>query len=166
MVHGAWGLSLLKAGVDHVTFVDQGNFSESITNNCKKNGLLENHRFMRADVFRFLDEAIRERLHFGCVVSDPPAFTKRPDQLTSALRGYAKLHEKCLTVIERDGVFVAASCTSFISHEQLDETVQRAASKLRRKVWLMDIGIQKSDHLMKGLKADENYIKYLCYYVE
>jgi 23S rRNA (cytosine1962-C5)-methyltransferase len=163
---GSWGLNALYSGVQKCTFVDQGDFSDAIQKNLELNGLEGRGDFYRCDAFKFLDRASEKGQQFDLVISDPPAFTKNRTQKKNALVGYQKLHDKCLAVSCDNALFVAASCTSYVSHEELDETVQLAAKKQGKKVYLVDLGIQKSDHPMAGLKSEECYIKYLCYLVK
>lgn len=164
--NGSWGMSMLKAGLEHVTFVDQGDFSDLLESHLEENGLSGKGVFHRGDAFEFLDQKMRSREMHDVIVSDPPAFTKKPDQKKQALRGYKKLHEKCLQILRQGGVFVAASCTSYINLEELDDTVQTAARNKGRQLRLIDLGLQGEDHSFAGLKSKENYIKYLCYIVD
>jgi 23S rRNA (cytosine1962-C5)-methyltransferase len=162
---GSWGLSLLKAGLNEVDFVDQGNFHDDIKLNVQSNSFQNLGSFYRSDVFDYLDQAMRMHKKYDVIVSDPPAMTKRPDQKTQALRGYSKIHYGCLKLARKGTIFIAASCTSYISNEELDETVNVSAKKLSLQLRLLQVGMQEWDHPVKGFKVDGNYIKYLCYIV-
>lgn len=162
---GSWGLTLLQSGLKKVDFVDQGDFESCITENIKLNSLTNEGKFYRSDVFGFLEQAFREQRNYDIIISDPPAMTKRADQKAQALRGYSKIHLACLKLAKKGTIFVAASCTSYITNEELDQTVVVSAQKILREVRLLDIGTQEWDHPIRGLKVEENYIKYLCYIV-
>jgi 23S rRNA (cytosine1962-C5)-methyltransferase len=162
---GSWGLHLLSAGVKSVEFVDQGNMQAAVEANLNLNGFAGKGSVVRADVFKFLDQALSEKKSYDVIVSDPPAFTKSEKNKASAIQGYEKLHLKSMKLLNEAGIFVAASCTHYVSYEELDKTVQDAAFKNGQKLQLLDLGGQGLDHPMTGLKDKGFYIKYLVYHV-
>lgn len=163
---GSWGLHLLKGGVAHVDFVDQGDMALDIESNLKLNQFAGQGLFFRSDVFKYLDEAYTQKKFYDIIVSDPPAFTKSEKNKNTAIGGYEKLHQKAMRLIEDKGIFVAASCTHYVSHEELDKTVQVSAMKNNQTVQLLEIGMQGFDHPVKGFTDKGFYIKYLLYIVE
>lgn len=162
---GSWGLHLLAAGVQHVEFVDQGQMGGAIEGNLALNGFSNRGNFLRADVFKFLDQAQAEGKKYDVIVSDPPAFTKSEKNKINAIQGYEKLHLKAMRLLKDEGLFVAASCTHYVSFEELDKTVQDSAFKNGQKLQMLDLGGQGFDHPMTGLKDKGFYIKYLVYHV-
>ncbi len=162
---GSWGLHMLRANVSMVTFVDQGNFEKEIEGNLKENGFSGRGNFLRKDVFKFLDDSIEKGSKFDIVVSDPPAFSKETKNIQNALLGYEKLHRKIMKVLSPTSLFVAASCTHGISFEDFAETVNLAAIKENRKIQILDIGIQGSDHPFSSFESREFYLKYILYLV-
>ncbi len=162
---GSWGLHLLSAGVKTVDFVDQGQMQEAIENNLALNSFYHRGTFIRADVFKFLDQAILENRKYDVIISDPPAFTKSEKNKSSALQGYEKLHLKSMKLLSDAGVLVVASCTHYVNYDELDKTVQDAAFKNGQKLQLLDLGVQGFDHPMSGLRDKSFYIKYLVYYI-
>ncbi len=162
---GSWGLHLLKGGTTHVDFVDQGNMAEDVAKNLQINNFSTRGIFFRSDVFKFLDDAYSSNKRYNIIVSDPPAFAKSEKNKNTAIVGYEKLHQKALRLLEDNGLFVAASCTHYVTHDELDKTVQLSAAKNNQKVQLLDIGIQGFDHPAKGFTDKGFYIKYLLYFV-
>jgi len=162
---GSWGLHLLASGVQSVEFVDQGNMQIAVEDNVARNGFSGRGNFVRADVFKFLDQAASEGKSYDVIVSDPPAFTKSEKNKINAIQGYEKLHLKAMKLLSNEGIFVAASCTHYVSFEELDKTVQDAAFKNGQKLQLLDLGGQGFDHPMTGLKDKGFYIKYIVYHV-
>ncbi len=161
---GSWGLHALRAGVKKMYFVDQANMSENINSTMDLNSYdNERFEFTRSDVFKYLDNC-KEK--FDVVISDPPAFTKSEKQKKNALLGYDKLHKKIMDCLSDRSILIAASCTRYITHDELDNSVKKAAISTGRKIQLLDIGLQGQDHPMSGLKSRNNYIKYLYYIVE
>lgn len=164
---GSWGLHMLRAGVEFIDFVDQGNFEQTVGENLVLNHFDANRgRFNRSDVFQFLDQSIKNNVTYDVVVSDPPAFKKKDQNKGKALGGYKKLHTKALQLVSSEGLFVAASCTSNISLDELDRTVNEASVVTNRKVRLVDVGVQGADHPIRSFDDKGNYIKYILYIVE
>ncbi len=162
---GSWGLHMLKAGVEFVEFVDQGNMEEVTTKNLEINNFNGRGKFTRSDVFKFLDLALASEKKYDVIVSDPPAFTKSEKNKAQAIQGYEKLHLKSMKLLSDNGVMVVASCTHHVNYEELDKTVQDAAFKNSQKVHLLDLGVQGFDHPFSGFNDKSFYIKYLVYSV-
>jgi len=162
---GSWGMHLLSSGTKSVVFVDQGQMQEAVLENLALNNFSGRGEFIRMDVFKYLDLASLENKKYNIIVSDPPAFTKSEKKKLTAIQGYEKLHTKALKILEDEALMVAASCTHYVSYEELDKTMQEAAFKNEQKLQLLDIGGQGFDHPMSGLKDKSCYIKYLVYYV-
>jgi 23S rRNA (cytosine1962-C5)-methyltransferase len=163
---GSWGLHLLKAGVEQVHFVDQGNFETSVLKNAALNHFEGRARFSRDDCFKFLDQCETNKQFFDVICSDPPAFTKNASGKMKALEGYTKLHTKVLKCLNVNSLAIIGSCTHYVSLVELDQTMQEAASRVGREIRLLDLGLQGPDHPIKSLNDKSNYIKYLLYFVK
>jgi 23S rRNA (cytosine1962-C5)-methyltransferase len=163
---GSWGLNLLKAGCSHIDFVDQGDFNSNIQTNLKENGFEDRGSFSRSDVFKFLDNKIKEDEKYNVVACDPPAFCKSIKKKKNALDGYKKLINKTLRVMDDQSFLFFGSCTRYISITDLMEQFQLEAKKLNKKLYLLDIGTQAVDHTNIGFNDKSNYIKYIAYLVE
>lgn len=160
---GSWGISFLKEGCTHVTFVDQGKLEENVEENLQRNGYAGAGNFVQEDVFKFLDASNE---HYDLVCSDPPAFAKNKKNKKRAIEGYTKLHTKALKRVAKDGIFIAASCTKYVSLYEFQKTVSDAANRLNREIRILDVGVQGFDHPIADFDSNSNYIKYLMYHVE
>lgn len=160
---GAWGLNALKGGCDHVTFVDQGDFSESLLKNLEKNGFKEKGTFVREDVFDWIK---KEKKTYDVVISDPPAFSKSLKNKSKALGGYEKLHRGLKNLVHDGSLLVIASCTHGITHDELDTTVEKGFQDSSFNLTLLDLGIQGSDHSISHFNERGFYIKFLLYLVK
>ena len=159
---GAWGLSALNAGVESVTFVDQGNFEDEILSGLKINNFENRGRFVRSDVFKFLDDAIQKNQLFDMILCDPPAFAKSHLQKDQALDGYSKLHRKVIKASRPGALLVFSSCTHYVGHEEFQKNILEAAHKENRKIQMLLSGMQGWDHPVSSLSEKSNYIK--CYF--
>lgn len=163
---GAWGLNALKAGVENMVFVDQGDFENEINLNLNENQLSNRGYFTRADVFKYLDEKISVEEKFDLVICDPPAFAKSALQKNQALDGYSKLHRKVFKISEPGAVIAFSSCTHYVSHEEFQRNILDAAKKENKKIQLLISGIQGWDHPVPSLEDKSNYIKCYMYLME
>jgi len=163
---GGWGLHLLRAGVEKVTFVDQGDLEKTIKNNINLNGYEGRGKFARSDVFAYLDKCKEQNHFFDLIVSDPPAFKKNEKNKNAALAGYEKLHSKIFKILEKEALLAICSCTHNISLEELDRTVSISALKEGRKVYMLDVGVQGMDHSFSSFSDKNYYLKYILYWVE
>lgn len=162
---GAWGMTMLKNGVAQVDFVDRADLENVVNKNLNLN-TLTGGTFIKSDVFNYLDDAYSKNRTWDVIVSDPPAFIKKRGAKDKAIAGYKKLHEKVLNVAADKSLVIIASCTHYVSNEELAETVTKAAAKVGKVARLLDIGMQGPDHPCLGLNDEQFYIKYLAYYVE
>ncbi len=163
---GAWGLNALKAGVEKVDFVDQGDFEKEIQNNLINNNFNDRGRFFRSDVFKFLDNKISNHEGYDVILCDPPAFAKSHLQKSQALEGYSKLHRKVLRMANPGAMVCFSSCTHYVTHEDFQINIQDAAYKENKKIQLIYSGMQGWDHPVSSLDDRSNYIKSYFYLME
>jgi len=159
---GAWGMCALNAGVESVSFVDQGNFESEIKTALELNDFQGRGDFHRSDVFKFLDQTIQNKQFFDLILCDPPAFAKSALQKDQALDGYSKLHRKVMKASLPGSLLVFSSCTHYVSHEEFQRNILEAALKENKKVQLLHTGMQGWDHPVASLSDKSNYIK--CYF--
>jgi 23S rRNA (cytosine1962-C5)-methyltransferase len=163
---GSWGLHFLKSDVKSVTFVDQAEMSENLSENLKLNDFGDRGKFVRSNVFDYIKEAKNRGERFDLICSDPPAFCKSRKEERKAYEGYLKLHKNIFELLERDGVFIACSCTHYINLESFQRNIEEAAFAKNRKIQLLDCGVQGFDHPSTNLNSKNSYLKYLAYRVE
>jgi 23S rRNA (cytosine1962-C5)-methyltransferase len=163
---GAWGMNALKAGAQEMYFIDQGDFEIEVKTALEMNGFSSKGKFVRSDVFKFLDEAIKTNQTFDLILCDPPAFAKTALQKSQALEGYSKLHRKVFKLLEPKSFVAFSSCTHYVSHEEFQKNVADAANKENRKIQMVYTGIQGLDHPIVSLQDKASYIKSYFYLVE
>ncbi len=163
---GAWGMSALRSGVKEVAFVDQGDFETEVNWALEKNGFQGRGTFHRLDVFKFLDEAIKQNKLFNIVLCDPPAFAKSFNQKDQALEGYSKLHRKVMKAAAPGALLAFSSCTHYVNHEEFQKNILEAAAKENKKLQLIYAGVQGWDHPIPSLMDKSNYIKSYFYLME
>lgn len=157
---GSWGLNAAMSGVPEMDFVDQGPFGEHVERNFVANNLTTKRTFYHNNAFDFLKAC---QTLYDIIICDPPAFAKSESKKDQAISGYRKLYQNIFPLLEKGGLLVAASCTHYISLDELDHLVGECALKAKRKLQILDIGMQANDHPVSGLRSKANYIKFLLY---
>lgn len=159
---GSWGLNALNGGVERMTFVDQGDFSEAIEKNLELNNFKESGHFVRANVFDWIKT---EKEKYDVVISDPPAFSKSLKNKSKALGGYQKLHRSLSQIVRPGSILAIGSCTHGVTLEELDLTVHQGFNDSGLTCQLLDLGHQGPDHPIELLNSSDHYIKFLLYLV-
>ncbi len=104
---GSFSVYAAAGGALATTSVDLSNTYQAWTRrNLELNGFSgENHHLERADVFAYLDRAVRERRLFGLIVLDPPSFSnsKKMLEILDVQRDHRRLIEACLELLTPNG---------------------------------------------------------------
>ncbi len=103
----------LKSGRRNVEL----NFSDSKT--------VSNFSQKKGDAFQELEKLIKQKQSFDLVILDPPAFARNKKEKPSALKAYLKLAEMGASLVKKDGVLFAASCSAPVLSEEFFEVVDR-----------------------------------------
>lgn len=154
------GFALHDASVsDHVLALD---ISEEAIAAAERNaGLnrISNVEFRAANVFDSLRdfEAAGER--FDAIVLDPPAFAKNRASLRSAMRGYKEINLRALKLLSPGGVLITCSCSYHMSEEMFLEIIAAAALDAHRRLQLVQVRGQASDHPILMGVPETHYLK-------
>jgi 23S rRNA (cytosine1962-C5)-methyltransferase len=92
------------------------------------------HSILLADAFAGLEALYKQKQHFDMVIVDPPSFAKSAAEAKGALTSYARLTRLALDLLQNDGIFVIASCSSRVSAGAFFETVTHAAQDAGHKL--------------------------------
>jgi len=117
------------------------------------------HRGLAEDAFAALESMAREGRRFGVVVLDPPMFAQSAAQVESALRAYARLTHLGLSVLERGGTLVQASCSNRVPAESFFACVEDAARRAGRPLTHVETTGHALDHPVRF--SDGQYLKCL-----
>jgi 23S rRNA (cytosine1962-C5)-methyltransferase len=162
---GAWGFHVSRAGCTQVILVDQADMQDTILESARLNNV-SGLSFYRQDVFEWLNDAIKSKLTFDVIVSDPPAFAKTKSEKKSAVDGYIKLHKKIMKISGPGAIVCFASCTHYVTEEEFLETIDLAARSEKRKIRILDRGQQAWDHPISHVGSRSNYIKSIIVHME
>ncbi len=156
---GGFGLYAAKGGAAEVLGVDASEPAlELARRNATANGLA-NVTFENADVFKYLGELATAGRKFDVVVLDPPKFARNRAAVPDALKGYRRLHQLALKLLDRDGVLVSCCCTGLITMTDLEELIGQVAVEARRDLQLLERRGASADHPVAVTCRETGYLK-------
>jgi 23S rRNA (cytosine1962-C5)-methyltransferase len=161
---GLWSLVLLRAGAGGAVAVDSDPHAVAAGRaSAGLNGWSDRLEFIPADVREFLTAP--DHGPYDVVVLDPPAFAKKKRYLKEAIETYREYNALALGRVRAGGLLVTSSCSSFVSQEILQRTVQDAAREQGRTLQWVAQGAQALDHPVLLAMPETHYLKCLIYRV-
>jgi 23S rRNA (cytosine1962-C5)-methyltransferase len=151
-------LSALKAGVEHVTFVDAS--VEAL--NLVRRGLELNKipatraTFHVSDVFDFLE---KDTATYDVIVADPPAFVKSKKTVPQGLKGYEKLNRLAWRRLKDDGRLMTCSCSYHVSEADFMNVLHGAVARENDLARVAYRGTQSTDHPILLSMPETHYLK-------
>ncbi len=156
---GGFGLYAAKAGAAEVLSVDA---SETALELARRNAAVNdftNITFEKADVFSRLGELAADGHKFDVVILDPPKFARNRAAVPDALKGYRRLHQLALKLLNRDGILVSCCCTGLIAMQELDELIAQVAVEGKRDLQLIERRGAAPDHPVAVTCRETGYLK-------
>jgi len=112
-----------------------------------------------SDVFDRIDALRRRNIRFDVVICDPPSFAPSQSAVSAAVNAYRKLHAGCLRLVEPQGLYLAASCSSHIDPVTFDRTLREASDKTGTKLQILDRWGGPPDHPRLAAFPEGDYLK-------
>lgn len=155
---GGFSLHAALGGATRVTSVDLAAPAiAAIENNLALSQLpAQTHERIVGDCFEVLARARRERRRWDLVIVDPPSFAPNERSKPGALKAYQKLSDAALEVVEPQGRFALASCSSHVTEADLLGIVP---GDLR----LRHVAGAASDHPVLPAFPEGRYLKFLLF---
>jgi 23S rRNA (cytosine1962-C5)-methyltransferase len=162
---GAWSLSAALYGASEVIGIDSSDKAIGLAvQNANRNNLPA--QFKTADVFDELRFLEKKDERFGCIVLDPPAFSKSRSKVREALKGYKEINLRAMRLLERNGVLVTCSCSHHIDQELFREMLIDAAHSAGKRAQLLEMRSQARDHPVLLAAKETQYLKCAILIVE
>ena len=160
---GGFSVHAALRGAAHVTSVDGAAPAiAAAIETFRLNGVdPEQHTFVVADVFEWLERAARQNERFDLVISDPPSFARSKEQLSAAKKAYLRLMTLGLRVTRPGGFYVGASCTAQLDLEAFRELLAEAARRACVRLQIVHEAGQPLDHPVMAGHREGRYLK-LC----
>jgi 23S rRNA (cytosine1962-C5)-methyltransferase len=116
-------------------------------------------RFVQADLFPWLRDAIAAGQRFDVVVLDPSKQTRDREELDFALKRYLDMNRLALQTVAPGGVFLTCSCTGLVSEADFLDSVRRAAWQAGRTVQVLRLSGAGADHPFLLHVPEGRYLK-------
>jgi 23S rRNA (cytosine1962-C5)-methyltransferase len=163
---GGFSLKAGLGGTAQVTSVDSAPRAiAALADNLRRTGLpAAAHQPVCADAFEFLAQARQQGRRWDLVIADPPSFAPSERTKAAALRGYARLAESCLAVVEPGGRFALASCSSHVNEADLLLALASASGRAEPGGDVPRVrctGGAASDHPVLPAFPEGRYLKFL-----
>ena len=156
---GGFGLYAAKAGASEVLGIDASEAAlELARRNAIANGL-GNVEFAAADVFKHLTDLAAAGRKFDVLVLDPPKFARNRAAVPDALKGYRRLHQLAMKLLDRDGVLVTCCCTGLIALSELEDVIAQVAVEAKRDLQILERRGPSPDHPVAVTCRESGYLK-------
>ena len=161
---GGFALNAALGGATESTAVD---VSQTALDQAKANALL-NHledrmKFIKADVFDFLD-TLQEGA-YDIIVLDPPAFTKSRKTIHAAYNGYKNINKKAMIALNHGGYLITCSCSRFMEIDNFEKMLREAASEAHVTLKQVSVTQQNSDHPILWSMEETSYLKFYIFQI-
>ncbi|MBI2265452.1 MAG: class I SAM-dependent rRNA methyltransferase [Armatimonadetes bacterium] len=163
---GGFALNAASSGASRCVGVDS---SEGAClrgrRNAELNGLDNRVDFLKADVFEYLDQCLREKRKWDLIVLDPPSFTKSKKSIPQAKVGYRRINSAALTLVKPGGVLATASCSHHIEEEAFLDLVSQCARMTGKTIRLLELLGASPDHPVLPEMPETRYLKFCIFHV-
>jgi 23S rRNA (cytosine1962-C5)-methyltransferase len=165
---GGFSVAAGLGGAAHVTTVDSAAPAlEHAESSWEHNGLDRGrHAIRTADVPELLRELAAEPQRYELVIADPPNFAPSQSAKPAALESYAALHAGVLALLTKGGYYLAASCSSHISHQDFQASLREGERRTRRSAQVLERGGAPADHPRLVAFPEGDYLKVALLRVE
>ncbi len=156
--NGGFALHIARS-CDDVTGID---ISDEAIAAAKRNAELNdvsNVEFRALNVFDALRDFESAGERFDTIILDPPAFAKNRASVKSAVRGYKEINLRALKLLRPNGVLISCSCSYHMQQEMFLEIIREAALDARRRLQLVEVRGQSSDHPVLLGVPETHYLK-------
>lgn len=116
-------------------------------------------RFVQADLFPWLRDAMARNQLFDLVILDPAKQTRDREAVDYALKRYFDMNKLALKVVAPGGLFLTCSCTGLVSEEAFLECLRRAAWQAGRSLQIFRVSGAAPDHPFLGHVQEGRYLK-------
>lgn len=158
---GGFSLWAALGGATSVTSVDIASQAHATAvESFKRAGLpTAGHEFVTQDVFAYLAGAAARKAEWDIVISNPPSFAPSEKAVPKALAAYRSLHKACVSVLAKDGIFCASSCSSHVDADRFATTLDDATLETGR-FRILEMRGAPSDHPTLPAFPEGRYLKF------
>ncbi|PJZ51382.1 class I SAM-dependent rRNA methyltransferase [Leptospira adleri] len=162
---GLTSICMDAAGARSVTSVDGSkealdSFQRVLS--LKKDGSSCKHRFVQKNLFRELEDVLKDQ-KFGLIVIDPPNLTPDAKSKKNALKTYSHLFASSLTSLQESGTIILCSCSGRIASQELESLAKNILRSHGWKYERFESLKPEDDHPVRSQFPEGNYFKVHIY---
>ncbi|MBE6113718.1 MAG: class I SAM-dependent rRNA methyltransferase [Erysipelotrichaceae bacterium] len=159
---GGFALNAAYGNAAHVTAVDVSQTAlDQGYRNAVLNHLEDRMEFVKADVFKYLDEC--EKGQFDIIVLDPPAFTKSRKTVGAAYGGYKRINIQAMRLLERGGYLITATCSRYMEIDDFEKMLRESAMEAGVTLKQVSVTQQNADHPILWSMDETSYLKFYIF---
>ena len=163
---GAFALNAVMGGAAEVTGVDISETAlAEARRNAALNGMQDGVRFVQADMFEFLEEALERHAGYDMIILDPPAFTKSRKTVHNAEKGYKEINFRAMKLLPRGGYLATYSCSHFMEQSLFEKMLKSASADAGVQLKLIEERRQAPDHPVLLTVPETDYLKFYLFQV-
>lgn len=159
---GGFALNAAYGNAKHVTAVDVSQTAlDQALRNAQLNHLEDRMSFVKADVFKYLDECYKGQ--FDLIVLDPPAFTKSRRTIDHAYSGYKRINKRAMELLNRGGYLITCTCSRFMEIDNFEKMLREAAMEANVTLKQISVTQQNADHPILWTMEETSYLKFYIF---
>jgi 23S rRNA (cytosine1962-C5)-methyltransferase len=157
---GGWGIQALRKGASQLTCIERSQLAmDCLEENATMNHVRDQVQLIQGDAFDSLEQLCETGEKFDIVIVDPPAFIKRKKDRRSGEKGYGKLNQLAMRLVQRDGLLATASCSMHLARENFTEILSTRARHLDKQLLILEQYGQAADHPVHPAIPETEYLK-------
>jgi 23S rRNA (cytosine1962-C5)-methyltransferase len=127
--------------------------------NAELNTLGSRCEFRQGDLPEDLVRLFEGGNRFDLVVLDPPSFANSKKAIPAAKKGYRRINELALGLLEPGGFLVTSSCSHHLRQDTFANLLQDAADTMQRRLRVLEWRGQALDHPVLAAMPETAYLK-------
>lgn len=161
---GGFALNAAYGQASHVTAVDVSQTAlDQGYRNAKLNHLQDRMTFIKADVFKYLDEC--KKGQYDIIVLDPPAFTKSRKTIANAYGGYKRINIQAMRLLEKGGYLITATCSRYMEISDFEKMLRESAMEAGVTLRQVSVTQQNADHPILWTMDETSYLKFYIFQI-
>lgn len=161
---GGFALNAAYGNAKEVVAVDVSQTAlDQALENAKLNHIEDRISFVKADVFKYLDEC--QVGQYDIIVLDPPAFTKSRRTIDHAYNGYKKINMKAMKLLGRGGYLITCSCSRFMEIDNFEKMLRESAQESGVTLKQVSVTQQNHDHPILWTMEETSYLKFYIFQI-
>jgi 23S rRNA (cytosine1962-C5)-methyltransferase len=160
---GGFGIMAAKqGGAASVVGIDSSASAlELAAANAQLNGVAERCQYRCSDVRAELERMAEQGTRFQAIILDPPRMARTRGGVSRAIKGYQRLNQLALDVLEPEGILVTCSCSGLVSRAEFRDMIGDAARASKRRIQILEQHGQPADHPVSATCPETEYLKML-----